>query len=69
MLRSIFLTSSGKRRPVVGLVLGLIAVAIVWALERTAWASWVDAAVTMLLFVAAALLVRRNIREGQYRIR
>jgi cobalamin synthase len=69
MLRSIFLTSSGKRRPVVGLVLGLIAVAIVWALERTAWASWVDAAVTMLLFVAAALMVRRNIREGQYRIR
>jgi len=69
MLRSIFLTSSGKRRPVVGLVLGLIAVAIVWALERTAWASWVDAAVTMLLFVAAALMVRRNMREGQYRIR
>ena len=69
MLRSIFLTSSGKRRPVVGLVLGLSAVAIVWALERTAWASWVDAAVTMLLFVAAALMVRRNIREGQYRIR
>ena len=68
MLRSVFFTSSGRRRPV-GLVLGLIAVMIVWTLERTEWASWAHAAVTALAFVAAGLMIRRNIREGQYRIR
>ena len=49
------------------LVLVVTGTAALAALDRTAYASWSERITSALLILAAIVMVRRNLRDGQYR--
>jgi uncharacterized membrane protein YoaK (UPF0700 family) len=54
-----------RSMPFVVAAAGMIAL---FLLERRSWKPWADRVDLAFLFIAAAILVRRNIGSGQYRL-
>jgi hypothetical protein len=58
-----------NKRLIVSGFIGLAAMAIIVVLDRTAYASWTTTITSVLVALAAIVLVNRNLRDGQYRLR
>ena len=57
-----------KLQRAVILFFAVMAMLIVWRAQDTEWKVWADGTATLGVVVAAALIVQRNIRTGQYRL-